>query len=74
MTADSILDINGLMRKIEEQITTAVAMPLTSGPGLDQITYSMVKAAHSTMQTLLLNSLNKIFSQQALPTDEKPIL
>ena len=35
---------------------------------LDQITYSMIKAAHSIMQTLILNSFNRIFSEQAFPT------
>ena len=51
-----------------EEFESTLRSTNKSSPGLDQITYSMVKAAHSTMQNLILNSLNRIFSEQAFPT------
>ena len=54
-----------------EEFDSALRSTNKSSPGLDQITYSMIKSAHPTMQTLILSTFNRILIEQAFPVSWK---
>ena len=52
-----------------EELKAALKMTHNSSPGLDRITYSVIKAVHETMLTLILDTFNKIYVEQKFPNN-----
>ena len=50
-----------------EELNHALATTNETAPGYDQITYSMIKNSHITLQTAILNLYNKIFINETFP-------
>ena len=51
-----------------EESNRALTTTNETSPGYDQITYSMVKNSHITLQTAIPNLFNKIFIEEAFPS------
>ena len=53
----------------QREFNSAMMATTESSPGQDKITYSMIKNCHPTLQNVILNSYNKIYTEQVFPND-----
>ena len=52
----------------EEEFQHALKITNETSPGYDQVTYSMIKNSHETLQNAILNLYNKIFRNETFPS------
>lgn len=70
----SNLEINYNEKFSIHELNYALSKTSESSPGIDKISYSMIKHCHPTMLTFILSVFNRIFTEHQFPTAWKTAL